>query len=104
MPLPEEAMAEAPKPTLDEIDAQEEAAKQQARADAIAAHGAHPHTQLRAILKDMQAPGNLDVNARIGVLHQSLSRLVQVVLAHTPNDVPPHPDDASVENHNGQVL
>ena len=100
MPLPEEPKLDEPeavKPTLDEIDAQ-------ARANAIAAHGAHPHTQLRAILKDMQAPGNLDVNARIGVLHHSLSRLVQVVLAHTPNDVPPHPDDASVENHNGQVL
>ena len=61
--------------------AEEAKAAEQAR---IAAHNAHPHTQLLKIQEDLRAPGLIDVNARIGALQGALSRLIQVVLAHTP--------------------
>ncbi len=66
----------AVEPTAEEREAQ-------AKAEATAAHMAHPHTQLHAILKTLQTPGH-DINDRVGTLHGAVSRLTQVILAHTP--------------------
>ena len=77
MPLPEEATAEAIKPTLDEIDAQ-------AEQERIAAFNSHPHTRLTGLQKQMSAPTALDVSGRIGMLHSVVAQLVQIIKEHTP--------------------
>jgi hypothetical protein len=59
-------------------------AELQAEADRRAALMAHPHTQLRGILNDLRAPTALDINGRVGALHQAVARLTQLVLQHTP--------------------
>lgn len=46
----------------------------------------HPHTQLRAILSDLQSPAaqRADITTKYGALHSAVSRLVQVILTATP--------------------
>ena len=56
---------------------------------------AHPHTQLRAILKDLQTPTSLDVNGRVGLLQSVVVRLMQTILQHTPGPDEPAPDNAA---------
>jgi hypothetical protein len=45
---------------------------------------AHPHTQISKLLADLRAPGVLDINARVSLALQGISRLAQLVLTHTP--------------------
>ena len=97
MPLPDEAAAEAfapqegdpaeqhpVEPTAEEIAAEKAAQAAAAEQQRIAEFNAHPHTRLSDLQKQLTAPGNLDVNARIGMLHSVVSQLLQVIKQHTP--------------------
>jgi hypothetical protein len=68
-----------PEPTKEEIEAQAEAERR-------AKHMAHPHTQLKGILADLNPPRPtaLDMPARMSLLHGAMTRLVQIILTHTP--------------------
>lgn len=67
----------------------------QRRAEMIAEHQNHPHTRLKGILKDLQAPTALDINGRVASVHRAVAGLAQIILQHTPEG-PPHPDDPRV--------
>jgi hypothetical protein len=56
----------------------------QAEAPVLALRMAHPHRRLTELQTTMQAPGTIDVNARIGMLHNVVSRLIQIIKEHTP--------------------
>ena len=75
-----------------EIDTSAEIEKRERRAKLAA----HPHTQLRAILSDMQSPAAQrgDINTKHAMLHASVSRLAQLILGATP------PPDDSAEKIN----
>lgn len=59
--------------------------------DRRAALAAHPHTQLRGILADLNAPAarTADLPTKHAYLHAAFTRLVAQVLQHTPP-----PDDS----------
>lgn len=48
---------------------------------------AHPHTQLRGILSDLNSPAarSSDINTKHAMLHAGVTRLINQVLAHTPS-------------------
>ena len=50
----------------------------------LAEQMAHPHAQLSKLLDDLRGPSALDINGRIGLALQGISRLAQIVLNHTP--------------------
>jgi hypothetical protein len=70
----------------DESDAaeQERIAKYNEEQQRLAEFNAHPHTLLNGILKDLRAPSALDANGRLNTLQHAVSRLVQVIIQHTP--------------------
>jgi hypothetical protein len=98
LPTSEELMAKHPEAlSPDHAHAMERAEKglsdeEIAEHQRLAELNAHPHTRLANLQKQMAAPGVLDVNARIGMLHSVISQLVQIIKEHTPG-APRHPDD-----------
>lgn len=66
-------------PSFEDIAAQD-------RAQRLADHASHPHTQLRGIIKELQSPPAqaADINTKFAMLHAAVVRLTQTILAHTP--------------------
>jgi hypothetical protein len=71
--------------------AEQEPAHEVERRERRAELARHPHTQLRAILSNLNAPANRagDITTRVATLHAAFTQLVQQVLQHTPP-----PDDS----------
>lgn len=55
----------------------------------------HPHTQLRALLTDLQSPAaqRSDITTKYGTLHSIVTRLTQLILTATP---PPNDSEESI--------
>jgi hypothetical protein len=92
----EKALAEREKEAG--MSPEELAAKHAADQQALAELNAHPHTQLRQIQTDMAAPGALDMHDRMSRMYIALSRLIGIVLAHTPPPDSTHNDPTGTGN------
>ena len=85
---------DAPEPEPEGLSAEEIARHQK-----IAEFNAHPHTQLTKLAADLRSPTALDVNGRLGIVHQAVARLVGLMLQGTE---PPQPLEPQEAPHEGQ--
>ena len=87
-------------PTAEELAAERARERHERYHQQLAEYNMQPHPRLQALLGDLQAPRH-DLHDRIGAIQNGLIRLVQIIMAHTP-EAGPVPVEETEETPHGE--